>query len=130
MHRHLIRISESGPTRVRRLGTFGDEQTVGAIAAAVDDAGDVLIHVVEEKEVVAQQLHLLDRFLDVHRLDHEAFGTDEIADILLVVQFNLVGGRGRLGLSDATAYRLLTWGMAAERLSWTRRIWRSSLSKA
>jgi hypothetical protein len=47
-------IPESGPTRVRLLGAFGDEETIGAIAAAIDDAGDVLIHVVEEKEVVAQ----------------------------------------------------------------------------
>jgi hypothetical protein len=40
--------------RVGGLTAFRDEETVGAIAAAIDDAGDVLVHVVEEEEVVAQ----------------------------------------------------------------------------
>jgi hypothetical protein len=46
----------------------------------------------EEEEVVSQQLHLLDRFLDVHRLHREAFGPHEITDILFVVQLDLVDG--------------------------------------
>src|SRR5215213_1501620 len=45
---------DPGPRNAARPGfaslpTLGDEETVGAIAAAVDDARDVLVHVVEEK---------------------------------------------------------------------------------
>src|SRR5215207_4120697 len=98
------------------LAAFGNEEAVSAIAAAVDDAGDVLVHVVEEEEVVAQQLHLLDRFFDVHRLHREALGTNEVSDILFVVQVRLVDGRDRIGLEDTTAVRLLTRSVAARTL--------------
>src|SRR4051812_23348616 len=94
------------------LAAFRDEETVGTIAAAVDDAGDVLVHIVEEEEVVAQQLHLLDRFLDVHRLHREAFRANEVADVLLVVQLDLVDGRDSLGLRNSVANGRLSRGVA------------------
>src|SRR5215212_9964191 len=104
---------QGGPAAVGGLTAFRDEETVGTIAAAVDDTGDVLVHIVEEEEVVAQQLHLLDRFLDVHGLHREALRADEVADVHLIFQLDIVAGRDGLGLENSFADCRLTRRMPA-----------------
>jgi hypothetical protein len=44
------RIGSAGP---HWLPAFRDEEPVGAVAAPVDDTGDVLVHIVEQEEVMA-----------------------------------------------------------------------------
>ena len=43
-----------GSTGVTGLAAFRNEKTVSAVAATVDDARNVLVHIVEEEEIVPQ----------------------------------------------------------------------------
>src|SRR4051812_47231820 len=63
-----------------------DQEAVGSIASAVDDAHNVFAVVVEEKEIVAKKLHLLDGLFDVHRLETKALGAHELSQPLFVIE--------------------------------------------
>ena len=61
------------------------KQPVGAIPAPVEHIEFVTFHVVEKEEVVTNQFHLVDRFINVHRLHREPLRPDDLRELVLVV---------------------------------------------
>src|SRR5574341_543905 len=68
------------------LPFFRFEQSKVTITAAIEDINASRASIHEDEEVVAEQLHLLNRFFLVHRLDREDFAANYMTDseVLLV----------------------------------------------
>jgi len=96
-----------------RLTGSGDEQAVSAVTAPVDDAGDVLVSVMEEEEIVTEQLHLLDCFLNVHRFDIEALGANQITEVLVLLSLESLQQRDRFRGRERAADRCLARSVPA-----------------
>src|SRR6476620_9812337 len=72
------------PTRwVRPDGSGQPDQSVVIGVAAVDDACLVGLLVVEQEEVVADELHLVERVVDRHRSGFVFLGADDVAGFVL-----------------------------------------------
>ena len=60
-------------------------EAVVAIIAAVDNIDRLRLLIAEDEEIVVQEVHLHDGFLDIHRLDDEVFRLDDLIGIALIV---------------------------------------------
>ena len=94
-------------------------EAVVAIIAAVDNIDRLRLRIAEDKEIVVQEVHLHDGFLDIHRLDDEVFRLDDLIGIALIVY---IRQRARLellrleltGTQSAREFRLLFMDLTLE----------------
>ena len=95
------------------------DETVVAIIAAVDNIDCLRLRIAEDEEVMVQEIHLHDGFLDIHRLDDEVFRLDDLVGVALIMN---VWHRARLELfrlelartQAAREFRLLFMDLALQ----------------
>src|SRR5687767_13151865 len=71
--------SRRGHVHVRRVDSAtlpGLKDSVATVASSVQNAQLIIVSVLEKEEIVAHELHLVNRFFNVHGLHGEPLGAD------------------------------------------------------